>query len=98
MRDARFARLGIIQERLELDFAVAHDVGIRGTSDSVFIQKMLEYIIPVLAREINRVQFYAETFANLLRISKIDACRTVFLGVVFLPVFHEQAFDPVSLL
>ncbi len=46
----------------------------------------------------NRMQWYAEPIANLLRIGEIDAGRAILLGIVFLPVLHEQSFDLVTLL
>ena len=90
--------LRVIEERLELDFTVAHDVGIRRAPDTILVQEIFENVIPVLAGEINRMQWYAEPIANLLRIGKIDTGRTILLGIVFLPVLHEQPFDLVTLL
>ncbi len=94
----RAQHLRMVEKCLELDFTVAHNVGVRCTTTAVLAQEMLEYVVPVLARKIDRVQAYAESLADLLRVGEVDARRTVFPGIVFLPIFHEQAFDLVSLL
>ena len=95
---ARAQHLCMIEEGFELDFTVTHDIRIGGTSGAILVQKIFEHVIPVFAGEIDRVQADAERIADLLSIRQVFARGTVFRGIVFLPVLHEQAFDLVALL
>lgn len=86
-----------IEEGFELDFLVAHDVGVGGTPGAVFIQKIGEHPIPIFAGEIAGMQLDTQLVGNRLRIGKVNGSGTVVLGVVFLPIFHEQTFDLIAL-
>src|SRR5690606_20701532 len=46
----------VLEERLELDLAVAQHVGIRGAPGAVLVQKMTEHPLPVLGGEVDRAQ------------------------------------------
>lgn len=89
---------GIVQERLELDFPVAEDVGVRGTPGLVFGQEVLEHVVPVLGGEVGGVQVDAQPVAHGLGVRQVFPRGAVLGAVVLFPVLHEQAFDLVALL
>ena len=98
-RDARRTqRLGILDEDLELDLAVAQHVGVRRAPGAVFGQEVLEHVVPVLGGEIGRVQADAEQRAHRLGVGEIGPGGAVLGAVVLVPVLHEQALDRVALL
>ncbi|MNF68161.1 hypothetical protein D3C84_500110 [compost metagenome] len=89
---------GVVEERLELDFAVAEDVRVGRAPGLVFGEEMLEHVVPVFGGEIGRVQLDADTVAHGLGVGQVFAGGAVFGAVVFFPVLHEQAFHLVALL
>src|SRR5690554_6054984 len=91
-------QLGILKKCLELDLAVAEDIRVGSAPGLVFFQKVLEYIVPVLGRKVGTVQRDAQFVTHGLSIGHIFLGCTVFGTVVLFPVFHEQAFNLISLL
>ena len=89
---------GKLEESLELDFLVAQDIGIGGTPGLVFRQKMLEHVVPVFGGKVDGMQLDAELVAHRLSVPQIFGGRAELVGVVFFPVFHEQAFNLIALL
>jgi hypothetical protein len=89
---------GVVEERLELDFAVAEDVRVRRATGLVFGQEVLEHVVPVFSREVSGVQLDADLVAHGLGVGQVVHGGAVFRSVVFLPVLHEQAFHLVTLL
>lgn len=88
----------VVEERLELDFAVAEDVRVRRTAGLVLGKEVLEHVIPVFRGEVRRVQLDADPVADGLGVGQVLAGGTVFGAVVLVPVLHEQAFDLIALL
>jgi len=89
--------LGVFEEHLELDFAVAEDIRVGSATGLVLGEEVLEDIVPVFGGEIGSVQFDTQFCADFLRIGEIRHGGAVLAAVVFIPVFHEQAFHPVAL-
>src|SRR5699024_2374120 len=86
---------GVVQKRIELDFAVAQNVGIGGATGGVAVEKITEYAFLVLAREVGAVQRDAEhgtDFGGVIAIGGGLAAP----GFVLAPVEHEQALDMVA--
>src|SRR5690606_7900101 len=88
---------GIVEERLELDFAVAEDIRVGRTSGLVLGEEVLEDVVPVFGGEIGGVQLDADPVADGLRVGEIFLGGAVLGTVVFLPVLHEQAFYLIPL-
>ena len=89
---------GVLQEGLELDFAIAQDVWVGRAAGAVFRQEMLEHVVPVLGGEVGAVQGDAQAVGHRPGIGEILFRGAVLGAVVFLPVLHEQAFHAVALL
>lgn len=89
---------GVVEERLELDFAVAEDVRVWGATGLVFGQEVLEHVVPVLGGEVGGVQLDANLVANGLGVRQVVHGGAVFRSIVFFPVLHEQAFHLIALL
>ena len=89
---------GILKEGFELYFAIAEDVRIRCSACFVFMQKVLEYVVPVLCGEVCLVEFDAKRVTDLLSVCQVFFCGAVFRPIVFIPVLHEQTFYLVALL
>ena len=49
-------RAGVVEKGAELDLPVAQHIGIGGASRAVLVEEMGEYLVPVLAGEVDRVQ------------------------------------------
>ncbi|KPX61431.1 Uncharacterized protein ALO39_05535 [Pseudomonas syringae pv. lapsa] len=88
----------VVEKRLELDFAVTQDVRVRRAPGLVLFKEVLEDVVPVLGREVGRVQLDADLVAHGLGICQVFAGGAVFRSVVFFPVLHEQAFHLITLL
>ncbi len=91
-------RARVLEERRELDLAVAQHVGIRRAPRLVLAQEMREHALAVLRREVDRLEVDADHVGDARRVDQILARRAVRLGVVVLPVLHEHADDVVALL
>ncbi|MNV57734.1 hypothetical protein D3C71_1500790 [compost metagenome] len=89
---------GVVEERLELDLAVAQDVRVRRASGLVFGEEMLEHVVPVLGGEVGGVQLDANLVAHGLGVRQVVHGGAVFRSIVFFPVLHEQAFHLITLL
>ena len=92
----RAQRLRLVQKRLELDLPVAQHVGVGGAAGAVFIEEMGEHAIPVLRREIARVERNAQPPAYRHRVLAVGIGGAWPAALVFLPVLHEQALDLVA--
>ena len=89
---------GVGHELLELDLPIAEHVRIRRSARVVFLEKLLEDVVPVLGGEVGRVQLDVEGVADLIRIEQIRGRRAVLRAVVFIPVLHEKPEHAVTLL
>ncbi|MOA15957.1 hypothetical protein D3C78_1361440 [compost metagenome] len=89
---------GEFQEGFEFDFFIAQDVRVRRAAGLVLFQEQLKHVVPVLCREIHRVQFDAEFVAYRLCIGQIGRCGAVLFIIVFFPVLHKQPSDLIALL
>jgi len=90
-------RQGVVEEGAELDFLVAQHIRIGCAPGAVFGQKMFEDTIPILAGEIHRMQGDAEPRADSLCVTQVFRSRTVAVGIVLIPVLHEQALHMLAL-
>ncbi len=88
---------GVVEERLELDLAVAKDVRVGRAASLVFFQEVFEHIVPVLGREIGGMQLDTQPVTHGLRIGQVFLGGAVFGAVVLVPVLHEQAFNLIAL-
>lgn len=84
-------RQGVVEERLELDFAVAEDVRVGRAAGLVLLEEVLEHVVPVFGGEVGGVQLDADAVAHGLA-SAVFTGGAVFGAVVFFPVLHEQPF------
>jgi monoamine oxidase len=66
---------GEFQEGFEFDFFIAQDVRVRRTAGLVLFQEQFKDVVPVLCREVHRVQFDAEFVAYRLCIGQIGRCE-----------------------
>ena len=89
---------GVFEKHLELDFPVAKDVRVGGATGPVLGEEVGEDVVPVVGGKIRGVESDAEPVAHGLGVGQIGHGGAVFGAVVLVPVFHEQAFDPVALL
>ena len=88
----------MVEERAELDLAVAQHVGIGRASRLVLAQELREHALAVLGREIDRFELDAEDVGDRRRVDQVLARRAMQVGVVVFPVLHEDADDVVTLL
>ena len=89
---------GLIEKRLEFDFGVAKDVGVRGAACGILPQEVGKHPFFVLFGEVDGFQINADDVRGACGINEILAARTVFAVVIVLPVFHKEAGDVVTLL
>ena len=109
-RDAlRAERARFVEEGLELDLAVAENVGVRRATDTVFVNEMLEHCVPVFACKVARMERNAEPPADRNGIfavvlcaapgrSRLPASRDIGTSLcgtaaVVFPVLHEKPGD-----
>ena len=88
----------IVEERAELDLAVAQHVGVRRAPGLVLAQEVREHALAVLGGEVDGLELDAEHVGHRRRVDQIHARRAVVVGVVVLPVLHEDADHLVPLL
>ena len=89
--------LRIVEKDFEFDFAVAEDIRIGGAASAIFIKEMFKHVIPVVGCKVGGMQGDLKLVADLLCIGQISHGGAVLGVVVFIPVFHKQAFDLVTL-
>ena len=77
---------GVIEERAELDLAVAEKVRLGGSACTVLVEKFFEFTVPVRGGEIAGVQWDAEPFGNSRRMRGVLSGPTCAEAVVLLPV------------
>ena len=94
----RAQRPRVVQESPELDFAIAQDIRVGCAPRAIFLEEVLEHVVPVFRGEIGSVQGDAQFVRHGLRIGKIHFGGTVLGAVVLVPVLHEQPLHPVALL
>ena len=90
-------REGVIQKSPEFDLFVTQHVRVGCAARTVFGQEIAEHPIPVFSGKIHGVKWNPEMFANRTRHLEIFLRGTMTRGIVFLPVFHEQACNLVPL-
>ena len=88
----------MVEERAELDLAVAQHVGIGRAPRLVLAQEMREHALAVFGREIDGFELDAEDVGDRRRIDQVLARRAMQVGVVVFPVLHEDADDIEALL
>jgi hypothetical protein len=91
---AEAPRMG--QTDAELDLAVAEHVGVRRATSALLGEKIREHLTAILVREIHLVQGDAELAADGACVLEVLCDGAV--GVVLVPIRHEQTFDLVTLL
>ena len=87
---ARAERVRVIEERAELDLAVAQHVGVRRAAAAVLGEEDLEHPLPVLVGQVHGAERDAQRVAHRARIGEILRRRAVAAGVVLVPVLHEH--------
>src|SRR6185312_15003861 len=93
----RAEHASLVEEGLELDLAIAQHVRIGCAAGAVFGKKVLEHAIPVLRREVARVERDAQAATDRHRVLAVRVAGARTVAVVLFPVLHEQAFDLVAL-
>jgi hypothetical protein len=88
----------VVEERAELDLAVAQDIGIGRAARFVLAQEVPEHALPILAREVDRFQLDADHVGHRGCVDQVRPRRAVRFGIVVLPVLHEEADDVEALL
>src|SRR5262249_20167850 len=83
---------GVTTHDAEFDLAIAEHIRIRGAALAVLVEEVGEYLIAILACEVDSMQRQTELAANLSRVVKIAS--VVAIAVVF-PVAHVQTLDGV---
>ena len=97
-RDAVGAeRQRVVEERAELDLAVAQHVGVGRAAGAVLGEEVREHALAVLGGEVDRLELDAEHVGDRRRVDQVLARRAVLVVVVVLPVLHEDADDVVAL-
>ena len=91
-------RARMVEERAELDLAVAEHVGVRRAAGRVLAQEAREHALAVFGGEVDRLELDADDVGHRRGVDEVGARRAVVVGVVVLPVLHEQADDVESLL
>ena len=91
-------RQRMVEERAELDLAVAEDVRVRRAPGLVVAQEQREHALAVFGGEVDRLEIDADDVRDRGRVDQVLAGRAVFVGIVLLPVLHEEADDLVALL
>jgi len=87
----------VIEEGAELDFAIAQHVGVGRATGGVIVEEMGEHALAILGGEIHRFELDADDVGHGRCIDEILARRAVFVGVVVLPVLHEETDDVIPL-
>src|SRR5262249_50049166 len=85
-------------EDLELDLAVAKDVGVRRSSRAVFGEKVGENLIPIRRGKIACMEWNAEQRTDAQRVGAVAIGLAFAETIVFDPVLHEHADDVATLL
>ena len=91
-------RHGKVQKSLKLDFPVAQHVRIGGTSCPVFLQEIGKNPIPVFFGEIDAVIRNTDQVADIPHIPPVFLRGAGAVDILFLPVFHENAHNVITLL
>ncbi len=87
----------MVEERAELDFRVAEDVGVGRAAGRILAQEVGEDALLVLLREVDGLDLDADHVRHGGRVEEVLTGRTVFAVVVILPVLHEEAGHVVAL-
>ena len=85
----------VVEERAELDLAVAQHVRVRRAAGGVLAQEVREHALAVLGGEVHGGELDAEDVGDRRGVDEVLARRAVEIGVVVLPVLHEHADDLV---
>ena len=83
----------VVEERLELDLGVAQHIGVRRAAGSVLTQEFGEHAVLVFGGEIHRLELDADDIGRGRGVDQVLAGRAVLVGIVVLPVLHEEADD-----
>ncbi len=86
-------RQRMVEKGLELDLGVAEHVGIGRAPRLVLGQEVREHAFLVLGGEVHRLDLDAEALGDGHGIHEVLPRRAVLVGVVVLPVLHEEADD-----
>jgi hypothetical protein len=84
------------QTDAELDLAIAQHIGVRCAASAMLGEEVREHLTAILGREIHLVQGDAEFATHGAGVLEILCGGAV--GVILVPIRHEQAFDLVTLL
>ena len=81
----------MIQKCLELDFAVANHIRVWRAPGAVFVQKLRKHPFAIFSDKIDRFQLDADDVAGRGGVDQILARSAIFVGVIVIPVLHENA-------
>ena len=90
-------RQRVVEERAELDLAVAQHVGVRRAPGAILGRKCANTRSRYSAAKLTASRSMPMTSATLAASTRSCARRAVLVGVVVLPVLHEQADDVEAL-
>src|SRR6266508_143005 len=97
-RDALGAeRERMIEEGIELDLAVAQDIRVRCAAGLIVVQEIGKHALAVFAGEVHRLDLDTDHVGDRGGVDQVLPRRAVLVGVVVLPVLHEDADDLVTL-
>ena len=88
---------GALIEELELDFLVAHNVGIGGAAAAELIQHIIHDFLLVGLLKIPHLKIQVKLDGDTLGVGEIFGPGTMHPGEVFGPVFHINTGDVVAL-
>ena len=87
---------GMGQTDAELDLAIAQHIGVWRAASALLGEEVREHLPAILGREIDLVQGDAELTTDGAGVLEVLCDGAV--GVILVPIRHEQAFDVVTLL
>jgi hypothetical protein len=94
----RAERQRVVEKGPELDLRVAQHVGVGRAAGPVVAEKSVEHALLVLGGEIDDVDIHADGVGDGDGRDQVLPRRAVVVGVVVLPVLHEEAGNLVPLL
>ena len=83
-------RDGVIQKSFKFDFGVTQHVRVGGAACGVFLQKIVEHAVFVLAGKVDHFHVDAEHIGDCHRIQRVLLNRAIVVGIVVFPVLHKD--------
>ena len=91
---------GGLEEGIELDLAVAQDIGIRSPAGRILIEHVIHHSLAVLLRQVHEIERDADLPGNEFGDEAVLLPLTVPVegGIGIVPVLHEHGEDIIALL